>query len=189
MEIVAKYNFNKGEEIIKERFSQEYKEIQETIQTIQADICKIKESKEKTMLGKMLYSPVCLNDCFKKELFSRGWINHKEPCEYKYGNFLPKYKQSKEIKNAFRDMDFVKNKIGIEVQFGKYSFMVYNVCAKMTIFKNFGIIDAGIEIVPVKNLADEMSTGVSYFEQIAWDLEHRGVSNIDTPVLILGIDA
>lgn len=85
-------------------------------------------------------------------------------------------------------MDFVKGKLGIEVQFGKYAFMVYNVCAKMTIFKNLGIIDAGIEIVPVKSLAEQMSTGVSYFEQFVWDLKHRGVSNIDVPVLILGID-
>jgi hypothetical protein len=32
-------------------------------------------------------------------------------------------------------------------------------------------------------------TGVSYFEQFVWDLEHRGVADIDVPVLILGIDA
>ena len=84
-------------------------------------------------------------------------------------------------------MDFVKDSLGIEVQFGKYSFMVYNVAAKMTIFKNLGVIEAGIEIVPVKELALQMSSGVSYFEQFTWDLEKRGVSNIDTPVLILGI--
>lgn len=65
--------------------------------------------------------------------------------------------------------------------------MVYNVCAKMTIFRNQGLIDVGIEIVPVKALADDMSTGVSYFEQIVWDLEARGVADIDIPVLILGI--
>ncbi|HIW77734.1 MAG TPA: hypothetical protein H9874_01120, partial [Candidatus Bilophila faecipullorum] len=89
-----------------------------------------------------------------------------------------------------RDMDFLKEgvKLGVEVQFGKYAFMVYNVCAKMTIFSNLGKIDTGIEIVPVKHLADEMSTGVSYFEQFAWDLTKRGTSNIDIPVLILGID-
>lgn len=58
----------------------------------------------------------------------------------------------------------------------------------MTIFSNLGKIDTGIEIVPVKHLADEMSTGVSYFEQFAWDLTKRGTSNIDIPVLILGID-
>ena len=34
-----------------------------------------------------------------------------------------------------------------------------------------------------------MSTGVSYFEQFVWNAEQRGVSNIDIPVLVLGIDA
>jgi len=45
-------------------------------------------------------------------------------------------------------MDFIKpgTKLGIEVRFGKYAFMVYNVCAKMTIFGNMDIIDTGIEI-------------------------------------------
>jgi hypothetical protein len=86
-------------------------------------------------------------------------------------------------------MDFVKNKLGVEVQFGKYAFMVYNVCAKMTIFKNLGHINAGVEIVPMKAFVDQMSSGVSYFEQFVWDLEQRGVSNIDIPVLILGIAA
>ena len=59
----------------------------------------------------------------------------------------------------------------------------------MTIFSNLGLIDAGIEIVPVKSFADEMSTGVSYFEQFVWDLETRGVADIDIPVLIFGLDA
>ena len=86
-------------------------------------------------------------------------------------------------------MDFVKGGLGIEVQFGKYAFMVYNVCAKMTIFHKLGHINHGIEIVPVKAFADEMSTGVSYYEQFLWDLESRGTADIDIPVMILGIDA
>ena len=89
----------------------------------------------------------------------------------------------------FREMDFIKERLGVEVQFGKYAFMVYNVCAKMTIFRNLGHIDSGVEIVPIKKFADRMSTGVSYFEQIVWDLENRGIADIDVPVLILGIDA
>ena len=59
----------------------------------------------------------------------------------------------------------------------------------MTIFKNLGHIDAGIEIVSVKSFADEMSSGVSYFEQFVWDLKNRGVADIGIPVMILGIDA
>jgi hypothetical protein len=58
----------------------------------------------------------------------------------------------------------------------------------MTIFHNLGYIDTGVEIVPVKSFVEDMSSGVSYFEQFVWDLEHRGVANIDIPVLILGID-
>ena len=92
------------------------------------------------------------------------------------------------MRPAYREMDFLKERLGIEVQFGKYAFMVYNVCAKMTIFRNLGYIDAGIEIVPVKSFAGDMSTGVSYFEQFVWDLEQRGVADIDIPVLILGLD-
>jgi hypothetical protein len=34
-----------------------------------------------------------------------------------------------------------------------------------------------------------MSTGVSYFEQFVWDLQQRGVADIDVPVQILGLDA
>ena len=56
----------------------------------------------------------------------------------------------------YREMDFVKEKLGVEVQFGKYAFMVYNVCAKMTIFSNLKIIDMGVEIVPIKQFADEI---------------------------------
>jgi hypothetical protein len=57
----------------------------------------------------------------------------------------------------------------------------------MTIFHNQGFIDVGVEIVPVKELAYEMPSGVSYFEQFVWGLDYRGVANIDIPVLILGI--
>ena len=82
---------------------------------------------------------------------------------------------------------FLKRHFAVEVQFGKYAFMVYNVCAKMTIFHKLGFIDTGVEIVPVKDFAEQMSTGVSYFEQFVWDLEQRGIADIDIPVLILGI--
>lgn len=83
----------------------------------------------------------------------------------------------------------MKNRLGVGIQLDKYASVVYDVCAKMTIFRNEGVIDAGIEIVPLKEMADEMSTGVSYFEQFVWDLEHRGVADIDIPVLILGVTA
>lgn len=195
MKIVATYDFNGGKAAIQKKYAAEFAQVQAVISAIDASLYKTKESTEKTMMGKMLFSPMELNKAFKREFAKSengGWSNHKVLCDYTYGEYTENYIKSQNTRGQpFRDMDFVKpnTKLGIEVQFGKYAFMVYNVCAKMTIFSKMGVIDTGIEIVPVKNFADEMSTGVSYFEQFAWDLEHRGTSNIDVPVLILGIDA
>lgn len=143
------------------------------------------------MVGNMLYSPSSLNKSFKKEFSQRNWQSKKILCSYSQDYYTSHYQPSnvstKNKSSPFREMDFLKNKVGVEVQFGKYAFMVYNVCAKMTIFHNQKIIDVGVEIVPLKEFADEMSTGVSYFEQIVWDLENRGVADIDIPVVILGL--
>ncbi len=181
------YSFNDGLTIIERDFQAELQEVMEIIRSVDAKARKNKISAEKTMQGRVLYSPRSLNKAFRMEFNSRGWRKHREWCEYPTQYYIEGYDPSPSIRGAFREMDFVKNRVGVEVQFGKYAFMVYNVAAKMTIFHNLGVIDVGIEIVPLKELADQMSTGVSYFEQFVWDLEQRGVANIDIPVLVLGI--
>jgi hypothetical protein len=162
-------------------------EVEQIIAVIDSGKLKIKTSREKTMPGRRLYSPRALNKAFKTGFEERGWHTHRVACEYPTQYYVEGYGLDSSFSGAFREMDFVKNRVGVEVQFGKYAFMVYNVCAKMTIFRKLDVIDVGIEVVPLKEFADEMSTGVSYFEQFVWDLEQRGVSDIDIPVLILGV--
>jgi len=188
MKIAGIYSFNGGTEFIEESYPDLLKQIKSCIEDIDASDCKTKISKEKTMPGTRLFSPVDLNNQFKKILKPKGWSPVRVECDYPTRFYVDGYTAQKMRKGAFREMDFVKQKLGVEVQFGKYSFMVYNVAAKMTIFRNLSHIDSGIEIVPVKALANQMSSGVSYFEQFVWDLEERGVSDIDIPVMILGID-
>ena len=190
MKLAAVYSFNRGTEVVSEKYPELVVEINAAIKSIDAARHKTKKSKEKTMRGRMLFSPVSLNKAFKKQLIGKyGWNPIRVSCEYPTEYYVPDYKFKQARRGQFREMDFVKKRLGVEVQFGKYSFMVYNVAAKMTIFKNLGHIDAGVEIVPVKSFADEMSSGVSYFEQFVWDLRNRGIGNIDIPVMILGIDA
>lgn len=188
MKIAGIYSFNHGQEIIQARYATLFAEIEAAIYAIDASTCKTKASKEQTMPGEILYSPKDLNKAFKAQLYPKEWKPIRVGCVYPSDYYVKDYKPKSLHKGAFREMDFVKEKLGVEVQFGKYSFMVYNVAAKMTIFRNLQHIDTGIEIVPVKALADYMSSGVSYFEQFVWDLNARGISNIDIPVLILGID-
>lgn len=189
MKIVGIYSFKDGKDIIEDVFQTELGEIEKVIHSVNSAQHKTKTSDEKTMPGRTLFSPKSLNRAFKNGFTDRGWKNYKVPCEYPTQFYVAGYEPQASIKGAYREMDFVKNCVGVEVQFGKYAFMVYNVCAKMTIFSRLNVIEVGVEIVPIKALADEMSTGVSYFEQFVWDLEQRGVSDIDIPVLILGLSA
>ena len=189
MIVAAEYSFNHGAAIIARRWRTELEEIYKIISKVDAVRCRTKVSREKTMPGKLLNDPKALNREFKSEFFRLNWSNQRVKCLYSNEFYRPGYRKKAGVKSAFREMDFLKNKLGVEVQFGKYAFMVYNVCAKMTIFHKLGHINAGVEVVPMKSFADQMSTGISYFEQFVWDLEHRGVADIDIPVLILGIAA
>ncbi|RLG20677.1 restriction endonuclease [Candidatus Micrarchaeota archaeon] len=181
MKIVAKYSHRGGEEFIREHHPQEYQEIEEIIEAIKASKLKTKISKEKTMMGRVLYSPKALNERFEEEFRKRGWEKGRVILRVE----IPEIGR---IHEGPREMDAFKNGLGVEIQFGKYAFMVYNILAKMTIFHNSGLIDSGVEIVPMLNMARQMSTGVSYFEQVKADLVHRGESEIDIPVLVLGVD-
>ncbi len=174
MRVISEYSQKNGKEFISRTFPQELREIYAIINSVNLEDFRTKESREKTMPGEMLYSPPALNREYKAKFNSFGWHEFRIKLPFSNG--------------AFREMDFLKNRLGVEVQFGKYAFMAYNVSAKMTIFHNHNVIDAGIEIVPMKHMADQMSSGVSYFEQIKWDLENRGVADIDVPVIVMGID-
>lgn len=189
MIVAARYSFNGGAEAVSLKYPHLLSEVEAALSSVNAEEHRVKESKEKTMMGQLLYSPVRLNKAIKTPLFNLGWVNRRVECQYSTQYYTPEYAATVTEHIGFRDMDFLKEKLGVEVQFGKYSFMVYNVAAKMTIFRNLGFIDTGIEIVPVKRFALQMSSGVSYFEQFVWDLEQRGVADIDVPVLILGIDS
>jgi len=189
MIIAGVYSFKGSKEIIESQFGSELQEVREAIAAVDSRAHLTKVSREKTMPGKMLYEPGSLNEAFRREFEARQWQTCRIHCEYPTEYYVSGYVPAAPSRGAFREIDFVKNRIGVEIQFGKYSFMVYNVCAKMTIFHKMDIIDVGIEIVPMKAFVEQMSTGVSYFEQFVWDLEHRGVADIDIPVLIFGIDA
>ncbi|MGA7192385.1 MAG: BglII/BstYI family type II restriction endonuclease [Anaerolineales bacterium] len=187
MIVVGTYSFNRGAETIKKKYQKELDEVKKILIRIDAKKHKTKRSEEKTMRGKILYSPRSLNKEISEKFLELEWEKKRVLCDYPTQYYSEEYKPPQVSKSAFREMDFIKNKLGVEVQFSKHPLPVYSDCAKMTIFHNMGFIDVGIEIVPVKELAEDMSSGVSYFEQFVWDLEQRGVSDIDIPVLILGV--
>lgn len=167
--------------MIASKYSHLLSEIERIITSIDAE-------ESKTTSGTN-YSTAKLNNIFKKQFETYGWVEYKVKCEnatsYNTSSYNSKLKVDN--KSTFRVIDYVKEKLGVEAYFGK--FPINNIEALMIIFRNLGVIDVGIGILPIRQFADDMSTGVSYFEQFVWDLEKRGVSNIDVPVMIIGVDA
>lgn len=120
MRIAGVYSFNGGKEFITKQHQPQLEEVLLVIEAVDAESCKTKVSEEKTMPGKVLYSPPALNEAFKEQFAPRGWKNFKVIAEYSKDYYLPGYipppRKSRE-QSPYRDMAFVKDKLGIEARF------------------------------------------------------------------------
>jgi hypothetical protein len=81
----------------------------------------------------------------------------------------------------------VKDRIAVEVQFGKYAFVAYDLFVKHMAFYIGNQIDLGIEILPMKSLASEMSSGVAYYEGEVYNVIRQGRNTPAVPLIILGV--
>jgi hypothetical protein len=179
MRIVYEYSHLGGSEILQVRYPDCNAEIYEVIASVEARREKI--SKEKTMPGRLLYSPKALNRQFHTAFSNKGFRDLRDT----YTITLPDSDVS--IPGAYKQIDFVKQKVLVEVQFGKYAFMFYDM-AKFQYFFNENKADVGVEIVPCHDLHTEMSTGVAYGEQLIYDIERLKRHFPAVPVKIILID-
>ncbi len=179
MKVVYEYSHLGGSEILSVRYPHHEKEIYDIIANVTAQKSKI--SKEKTMPGRKLYSPKDLNKQFKSQFLQYGYKELKD----RYTITLPDH--DIKITGAFKQIDFVKDKVLVEVQFGKYAFMFYDM-AKFQYFYNENKAEVGVEIVPCHALHKSMSTGVSYGEQLVYDIERLKRHFPALPVKIILID-
>ncbi|MBI5970106.1 MAG: BstYI [Deltaproteobacteria bacterium] len=181
MKIVYEYSHLGGSEILKLRYPECEREIYKVISEVKGNKTKI--SKEKTMMGKELYSPKDMNMQFTKSFAGKGYFEIRDT----YTITLPN--STAAIPGAFKQVDFVKGKVLVEVQFGKYAFMFYDM-AKFQYFFNENKADVGVEIVPCHALHKQMSTGVSYGEQLVYDIERlkRHFPAVPVKVILVDVD-
>lgn len=203
MKIAQKYSHLNGEEYLIVHHKKLYTEIERVIATVDANVHKTKVSKEKTMVGKELYSPTDINAAFKNEFRILDW----EESRYNYYITLDRdlmeqsvpmpAKEQREflIANGQKDpiysynqTDFVKNMIAVEVQFGKYSFVAYDLFVKHMLFYSGGKINLGVEILPTKKMQSQMSSGVAYYEGEVYNVMRQGRNSPPVPLLVLGIE-
>lgn len=182
MRIAELYCHKDGEKVLCTEHPQELKEIYDAVEQLDAEDILRKTSSERTKQP-LLFSPVSMNESIKQYLCPLGWTEHA-PGTTK-GFKEPRVKLGP---REFREMDGIKNRVGLEIQFGKYAFMGYDIFSKMPIFAAHGLIHCGVELVVMPSMIRDMSTGVSSFAQITMDMKARGVADLDLPTIVLGIE-
>jgi hypothetical protein len=202
VKIVETYSHLNGLEFLLVHKPKLWKEIKEVIKAVDAEACKTKVSKEKGMKGKLLYSPIEMNTSFRKFLKDKEWkesrvsywVTKSEKLIRKTLTMAPE-EQKKEIEAvgekpiySYNQTDFVKDRVAIEVQFGKYSFVAFDLFVKHLAFYVGDRIDVGIEILPMKSLQSQMSSGVAYYEGEFYNVVRQGRGVPAVPLVILGIE-
>lgn len=180
MRVVYEYSHLGGAEILRMHHPELESEIYSVIEAVRAN--RTKTSREKTMRGRMLYSPTDMNEQFRRLFRERGY---EELRDY-YTLTVPG--SEFRLDGVYKQIDFAKDRVLVEVQLGKYAFMFYDM-AKFQYFFNENQADVGIEIVPCHNLKRQMSTGVSYGEQLVYDIERLKQHFPAVPIKVILLDA
>ncbi|MBP8984481.1 MAG: hypothetical protein KBG12_01850 [Syntrophobacterales bacterium] len=202
MKIAETYSHLNGLEFLLVHKPSLWKEIQSVVASVDADKCRTKISKEKTMKGRILFSPIDMNVAFSQLLRKQSW-NESRVSYWVTKNeklirktiAMSAEEQKKEIEAAgetpifsYNQTDFVKDRVAIEVQFGKYAFVAYDLFVKHLAFYVGDRIDVGIEILPMKSLQSQMSSGVAYYEGEFYNVVRQGRGVPAVPLILVGIE-
>jgi hypothetical protein len=202
MKIIQKYSHLNGLEYLLVHHKKLWKEIQEVIAGADASVCKTKVSKEKTMQGELLFSPIDMNKAFCSLLHEKHWNESRVSYWVTKDEKLIRQTLSKSAEEqkadieaageipifSYNQTDFVKDRVALEVQFGKYAFVAYDLFVKHLAFYVRDKIDVGIEILPMKSLQQHMSSGPGYYEGELYNIIRNGRGVPAVPLVIIGVD-
>lgn len=201
MQIAALYSHLNGEEYLIVHRPDLWNEVKSVIAKVDAEACRTKVSGEKSREGRTLYSPIDMNRAFKKRFKRRGWRERRNTFWVTADekllrgiHGLGEAEQKVAIEDAglepimsYNQTDFVKNRVAVEVQFGKYSFVAHDLFVKHLSFYVSDIIDVGIEILPMKELERDMSSGVPYYERDLLNVVRQGRGVPAVPLVLVGV--
>lgn len=203
MRIAAHYSHLNGLEWLKVERPGAWEQIVDVINGIDAACFRTKVSQEARMRGELKYSPGELNAELERRFKAAGWetgweVDHWVTDDMKLMRQTvtkPAQEQKAMIKDAGKkpirssnEIDFVKDRVAIEVQFGKYSFVAYDMFVKHLAFYVADKIDCGIEILPTKAMQEHMSSGPGYYEWALHNIARQGRGSPPVPLVVIGIE-
>ena len=203
MEIGKRYSHLNGWEYLQVHKPCLWKEVEEVIAGVDAEKCRTKISKEKRHRGKLLYAPGDMNKVFKEGFTQLGWEKQRHKSFYTTDDekiireiiSLPPDEQRKHIeksgKEAIRSsnqIDFVKDGVAVEVQFGAHATVGYDLFVKHVAFYVANEINVGVEILPMSAMSSKrMAAAVSNYEVALFNIIRQGRTIPPVPLIVIGI--
>lgn len=202
MKIAAHYSHLNGLEYLLVHRKPLWRELQSVIAGIDAHGMRTKISKESRMSGQKKFSPKEINAGFKLGLGAAGW-KESRVSYWVTGDHglirktlsMPAEEQKHAIEAAgqtaiysYNQTDFVRDRVAVEVQLGKYAFVAYDLFVKHLAFYVGDHIDVGVEILPMKSMQQHMSSGPGYYEGELYNLIRNGRGVPGVPLVLVGIE-
>lgn len=177
-------------------------EIKQVIKLVDGKTCRSKTIKGKRVGSEQKLCSPMINTHFRKLLRKHGW-NEKRASyvEVKNAQLIRQTiaksadDQKAEIEAAgekpifsYNQTDFVKSRVALEVQFGKYAFVAYDLFVKHLAFYVRNEIDVGIEVLAMKSLQSQMSSGPGYYEGELYNVIRNGRGVPAVPLVLIGVE-
>jgi len=152
--------------------------------------------------SQLLYSSLELEHDFEMLFREHGWrtawsVKYIAPSDPLFRKTLTPQPDAKQFVvdqegdlPVFGDNEnnYFKSRIAIDVRFGKRGFIAYDLFARHLALYIGDHIDVGIEILPMKSLQSQMSSGVSYYEGELYNVIRQGRGVPAVPLVIVGVE-
>ncbi len=202
MRVAKYYSHLNGLEWMKVECPGMWEEINGVIASIDASEHFTKRSLEARMKGQLKYNPRSLNKEFKERFEKLQWkastVKNWVTDDMKLLRQTvtePPAQQKKMIEAEKKEpipsnnqVDFVRDRVAIEVQFGKYSFVAFDMFVKHLAFYVADKIDCGVEILPMKAMQRQMSSGPGYYEWALHNFARQGRGVPAVPLVMIGVE-
>jgi hypothetical protein len=200
--IAAVYSHHNSVEFLQVHQPALWREIRRVIGEVKAEDCRVKQSRKIGKDRKPRYSAIEMRQQLNGRFEGLGWSASRmsywvttDAKLIRRTMSLSPSAQKAEIKAAgcepifsYNQTDYVKSRVAVEVQFGKYAFVAYDLFVKHMAFFVGDVIDVGVEILAMKRLQEEMSSGVGYYEGELYNLIRQGRGVPAVPLVLIGVE-
>ena len=182
MRVVERYSHLNGVEFLLVRRPRLWQEVIDVIESIDVEEYKATASDQKSRQRRTLYSPGSMAAAIATEFKASGWRDRlaSAPSNDVRG-------QAGAAGLTDDQSGFAKDRVALEIQFGKFPFVLHDLFGSPLALFVLDLIDVGVEVLPVKALEAKMASGGPCFERSRSEIVRSGRGVPAVPLVLLGV--